>query len=100
MRRPLAQVVRDVCGALRGALYGGAIAAGTALATLALARIAPIAPTVAWCALLALCASELAVALVHWAATVVVTPKILPRLDFSHGHPGGRTARSSRFRRC
>ena len=33
------------------------------------------------------CASQLAIALVHWAATLLVRPRILPRLDFSTGIP-------------
>ena len=41
----------------------------------------------AWALLLALCASQLAVAFVHWAATMLVRPRILPRLDFSAGIP-------------
>ena len=40
-----------------------------------------------WAALLALCASQTAVAFVHWAATMLVTPRLLPRLDFSAGIP-------------
>jgi cyclic beta-1,2-glucan synthetase len=31
--------------------------------------------------------SELGIALVNWAATILVAPKPLPRLDFSHGVP-------------
>ena len=37
--------------------------------------------------LLFLCASHLAVALVNWLATLLVTPKPLPRMDFSDGIP-------------
>jgi len=87
MRRSPAQIFRGACGALRHAVYSGAIAAVTAIAALALVWIAPIAPGPAWYALLAFCAGELAVALVHWAATLVVTPQILPRLEFSGGIP-------------
>jgi cellobiose phosphorylase len=36
--------------------------------------------------------SQIAVALVNWVATVLVTPHLLPRMDFSHGiPPGSRT---------
>jgi cellobiose phosphorylase len=87
MRRSFGQLVRGACGALRHAVYGGAIAVATALVTIALLWAAPIEPTVAWGALLAVCASELAIALVHWVATLVVTPRVLPRLDFSKGIP-------------
>ena len=34
-----------------------------------------------------LCTSQLAVALVNWLATVLVTPHALPRMDFSKGIP-------------
>ena len=34
-----------------------------------------------------LCASQLAVALVNWLATLLVTPQPLPRMDFSEGIP-------------
>ncbi len=35
----------------------------------------------------AVCASQLAIAIVHWAATLVVQPRVLPRLDFSRAIP-------------
>ena len=34
-----------------------------------------------------LCTSQLAVALVNWLATLLVTPHALPRMDFSRGIP-------------
>jgi len=34
-----------------------------------------------------LCASQMAVALVNWLATLVATPHALPRMDFSEGIP-------------
>lgn len=37
--------------------------------------------------LLFFCVSHLAVAIVNWAATILATPKPLPRMDFSHGIP-------------
>ena len=37
--------------------------------------------------LLFLCASDLSVALMNWLATLLVTPKPLPRMDFSDGIP-------------
>ncbi len=37
--------------------------------------------------LLALCTSQLAVALVNWLATLLATPHLLPRMDFSGGIP-------------
>ncbi len=42
--------------------------------------------------LLILCISHLAVALTNWIATLLVTPDLLPRMDFSRGiPPGSRT---------
>ena len=89
MRRSYRQIARETCSASRYYVYAGAICVLTALATLVLATISPIEPTVGWVALLALCASAPAVALVHWAATLLVKPTILPRLDFSKGIPAG-----------
>ena len=39
-----------------------------------------------------LATSQLAVALVNWLATVLVTPRPLPRMDFSRGIPPGSRA--------
>ena len=63
--------MRDTSQALRHYVYGGAIAAVTAIATVVLARALPIEPTLAWYALLATCASAPAVGLVHWVATLI-----------------------------
>jgi cellobiose phosphorylase len=86
MRRPLRAGVRAACAIGRFWVYAGALAAVTAAATVALVELSPIR-AIGWIALLALCASDLAIALVHWAATLVVVPKILPRLDFARGIP-------------
>ena len=40
-----------------------------------------------WTVLVTLCASQTAVAFVHWAATMLLKPRILPRLDYSAGIP-------------
>jgi cyclic beta-1,2-glucan synthetase len=37
--------------------------------------------------LLILCTSHLAVALINWFSTLLVTPRLLPRMDFSNGIP-------------
>ncbi|HEY5944520.1 MAG TPA: hypothetical protein VIV40_03475, partial [Kofleriaceae bacterium] len=87
-RRSFAQRARAVCGALRSAIYGGALAALTALITIVLVYLSPVDPSVAWCVLAALCATAPAVGLAHWAATLFVVPNTLPRLDFSTGIPG------------
>ena len=73
-------------------LYLGSIAALTvAIVALLLLdmRSAPLAPAVliAWAIAIALCASQVATAVVHWAATLLVPPGRLPRLDFSRGIP-------------
>ncbi len=86
-RRSIGLLVRGAAARARVPLYSGAIALVTAACTLVLVLLAPIEPSIAWCALLAVCASELGVSLVHWAATLVVLPQILPRLDFSAGIP-------------
>ena len=49
--------------------------------------------------LLVIGASQLAVAVVHWAAMLLVRPRILPRMDFADGSRPS-TARSSPCRRC
>ncbi len=67
----------------RRALYGISIAVVAALATLAMICLSPVVPT----AVLAICALDLAIGLVHWAATILVAPKILPRDDFEAGIP-------------
>jgi hypothetical protein len=82
MRRSVRQVVRAI--AIRGRLpiYVGAIAAITTALTLVVGM-----PGVAMNVLTALCASQLATAIVQWAATQLVAPRVLPRLDFSSGIP-------------
>ncbi|MDP1692959.1 MAG: glucoamylase family protein [Burkholderiaceae bacterium] len=79
-------------------LYGGAVGLGTL--ALAAGPLREIDAALGWpwwellpiAALLALAASQLALALVNWAATLLVTPEPLPRMDFSSGiAPGSRT---------
>jgi cyclic beta-1,2-glucan synthetase len=72
-------------------LYGGAVGLGTlALAAGPLWQIDAALGWSAWAMLpvavmLALAASQLALALVNWAATLLVTAEPLPRMDYSHG---------------
>ena len=92
MRRSLRVQTRRLGGRLRLATYLGAIALGTGGATALLALVAPARAASMWAnlvllALLALVTSQLAVAVVHWAATLLVRPRILARLDFSKGIP-------------
>jgi cyclic beta-1,2-glucan synthetase len=86
-RRPVGQRVRELGRTLRFPIYSGLIAVATALITVALAVLAPLELTPAWCALLALCATAPAVSLVNWGATLFVVPRILSRLDFAAGIP-------------
>jgi len=90
-RVPLRQRGRRLARGLRHGLYAGSIVGLTAVfAWLLITRI-PIdldgAGRAAWWALLGIAANQLAIALVHWAATLLVAPRVLPRLDFSKGIP-------------
>jgi len=96
-RRSIAATARAVVANLRYPIYGGAVVTLTTLVSLALeyaADVSPAAPAlrVCWFGLLALCASAPAIAIVHWAATLVVAPRTLPRLDFSSGIPPSHRA--------
>jgi cyclic beta-1,2-glucan synthetase len=95
MRRGPLLVVRRWMRRRRGLVYGGAIAGFTAGASAMLALAAPSDAMPAWAwgilgVLLVLATSELAVALVHWAATLLVRPRALPRLDFAQGIPSAQ----------
>ena len=79
------------------AYYVGGIATLTVLATLGALRLAhaPEASAgkiAAFAILVALGASQLAVALMNWASTLLVKPRLLPRLDFSAGIAPGCAA--------
>ncbi|MCD9031114.1 cyclic beta 1-2 glucan synthetase [Luteimonas sp. Y-2-2-4F] len=67
----------------------GVVTFGFALALLADAGAAWPHPALRWAlaALAVVVFSEMAIALVNWAATLLVLPKPLPRLDFSRGIP-------------
>jgi len=97
MRRDPLVVARHLLQRRRLTVYGSAIAL---LTTGASALFASVAPTggllalqrAALLVLLVIATSELAIAIVHWAATLFVRPRLLPRLDFSKGiPPEGRT---------
>ena len=78
-------------------LYGGGIATLTLLFTAALAvpfGLATLPPALLALLLpvLVLCASQPAVALVNWACSMVVAPRLLPRMETCDGiAPGDRT---------
>ena len=72
--------------------YLGLIAATTGaftvlVADMTLGRHHHVGWLLAWSIAVALCASQLAISLVHWAATLAIKPLPLPRLDFSTGIP-------------
>jgi len=97
----IAQVRRSRSESLRRAArsspllpYLGAIALITAILTGALFAQGYASGEPDWAlvtigVLSLLCASQLAVALVNWFATILVTPHALPRMDFSRGIPAG-----------
>ncbi|HJX51967.1 MAG TPA: glucoamylase family protein, partial [Polyangia bacterium] len=94
-----AQVRGSVVGALRGPsgrfsllVYLGGIVLLTAIGTASLVARVKADGGPGWLLaavgiLAALCAGQLAVALVNWLATVLATPHLLPRMDFSGGIP-------------
>ena len=92
MRSSLRLRVRRGLHRARAGLYAGALVVTTGL-VIAVAATLATAPTgwgglVLWWGLVALCASQLAVAIVNTAATLLVGPTPLPRLDFITGTGG------------
>ncbi|HEV2221106.1 MAG TPA: glucoamylase family protein [Casimicrobiaceae bacterium] len=92
MRLPLVDAARRAAGRYPLSLYLGAIALITgslsgALLANAHAGGAAGALMVAIGILALLATSQLAVAIVNWLATLLVTPRALPRMDFSRGLP-------------
>ncbi|MDO9633293.1 MAG: cyclic beta 1-2 glucan synthetase, partial [Humidesulfovibrio sp.] len=88
----LAESLRKASSRFPLLLYGGGILLLTALFAGGLAAKAQANGLQGWTlALVALlsflCASHLAVALVNWLATLLATPRLLPRMDFSKGIP-------------
>jgi cellobiose phosphorylase len=70
--------------------YAGGVGAITLLATFGFVRIAQSLGVDGWRLVgfplvFLLCASQLAVALMNWLSTLLVKPRLLPRLDFSSG---------------
>ena len=79
------------------AFYVGGIGLVTVLATLGPVQLARAPEVPAWrlallAVVLAVCASQLAVALVNWLSTLLVKPSLLPRMDFSAGIPADCSA--------
>ena len=70
--------------------YAGGVGAITVLATLGVMERFRLLEVHGWklvffTAVFLLCASQLAVALINWLVTLLVKPRLLPRLDFSSG---------------
>ncbi|MGE4442307.1 MAG: glucoamylase family protein [Desulfomicrobium sp.] len=96
----LAQMRRSPAAALcvlgrRFLFYGGGIVLLTGMLTTFLAAKAHGEGMTGWqlglfCLLLVLCCSHLAVSLANWLATLLATPRLLPRMDFSKGIPPER----------
>jgi cyclic beta-1,2-glucan synthetase len=92
MRQSVAGALRRTAREIPLLLYLGAIGTLTLLVTAALLARAygdgvPDETLAALGVLLLLGASQLAVGLVNWRATLLVTPRPLPRMDFSTGIP-------------
>ena len=92
LRRTLLEDVRRTARRFPLTLYLGAIALITAIFAGALFAQGYVSEERDWALVIIgvlsiLSASQLAVALVNWFAAVLVTPRALPRLDFSGGIP-------------
>ena len=86
------EALRRIVGARPSLLYFGSIALLTFLLTGALLLQANLAALPDWLLgvtgiVLLLGGSQLAVAITNWLATLLVTPHLLPRMDFSEGIP-------------
>jgi cellobiose phosphorylase len=92
MRLPVLEALRRMTGRFPLLLFLGSILLLASFFTGALGAKAHAGGLQGWPlalfgALSLLCTSRLAVALVNWLATLLVTPRPLPRMDFSEGIP-------------
>ncbi len=92
VRLPAFEAVRRTCRRFPLLLYLGTITMIAVILAADLLEEADASGLVNWSLGLVgivtlLCASQLAVALVNWLATVLATPHLLPRMDFSAGVP-------------
>jgi cellobiose phosphorylase len=95
MRRGPLLAARRLLRRSRLLVYGGGAALLTAGITALFTYLAPTLALPGWMQaalllLLAMASSQLAVAIGQWAATALVEPRLLPRLDFSKGIPSGQ----------
>ena len=94
VRQPLESVLERVIQRFPVAYYVGTIATLTVLAALGAVLAGRASGEPAWklavaAIVVALCASQLAVALVNWLSMLLVKPRLLPRMDCSLGIPAG-----------
>ncbi len=91
MRVPLRERADRVARRMSSAVYAGSIVGLTAVVAALMIALSPLAlegaGRIAWWTVLVIGANQLAIALVHWAATLLVAPRLLPRLDFRSGIP-------------
>ncbi len=92
LRVPTFEAAKRLCRRFPLPLYLGTVTAIAAAVTVALLRQGYSQGIEAWMLALIgivslLCASQLAVAVANWLATLVATPHLLPRMDFSGGIP-------------
>ena len=92
VRLPAAEAVQRICRRVPLLLYLGTIALIAAILAGSLMEKAHVNGLEGWALgvigiVSLLCASQLAVALANWLATLLATPHLLPRMDFSGGIP-------------
>jgi cyclic beta-1,2-glucan synthetase len=92
LRPSVFETFRAIIGRFPLSIYLGAILLITVLFTASVLARAHAGEFPGWALALTgilslLCASQMAVALVNWLATLVATPHALPRMDFSAGIP-------------
>ena len=92
VRLPASDAPQRMNGRFPVSLYVGTIVSMTGVFTVGLLALAYAEEQEGWLFALVgllslICTSQLAVALVNWLATVLVTPHSLPRMDFSKGIP-------------
>jgi cellobiose phosphorylase len=90
MREPWQTAMQRCIRRFPLAFYAGGVLSLTALGTLGLIQLALAVEVQGWklaffTLVFLLCASQLAVALMNWLSTLLVEPRLLPRLDYSAG---------------
>jgi cyclic beta-1,2-glucan synthetase len=90
VRQPWRRILERTIHRFPLTFYAGGIGALTLLVTFGFVQLAPPLAVQGWkliffTLVFLLCASQLAVALMNWLSTLLVKPRLLPRLDFSSG---------------